>query len=106
MGSIVGGGGAKRAAKRQARAIEEQTRNNVIAANAQAEAMAQQMANAQAMRVATKRAEELLSTPAEVAKVSLRPQDVDDNGDLLTRRRTTRSTYQRQPRNSGLSLIP
>ncbi len=102
MGSVFGGGSAKKAAKAQARAIREQTRLNVQQANLQAESAAQQMASAQANRAASDYAERLLSKPVEQASVSLAPNEsVVQDGDLLSRLRTTRDAY-RQRRSSGL----
>lgn len=106
MGEIWGGGSAKKAAKMQVDAIDAQTKSNVRAANMAAEAAANQMANAGAMRAAQSYADELLNKPAEVAQVSLRPEDTDMAGDLLTRRKGVRSTYQNnKPRSSGLSIL-
>jgi hypothetical protein len=112
MGSFLGGGSAKKAAKAQARAIREQTRLNVQQANLQAESSAQQMAAAQAQRAAADYAERLLSKPAEQASVSLAPNETvaQDDG-LLGRLRTVRDSYRqrrsgsRVGRAAGLNVI-
>ncbi len=96
MGSLIGGGSAKRAAKEQARALDRQTELQTKQTNYQVEAMARMMADAQANQVATEYAERLLSRPIENVDVTLGTADLDlmtDN--LLGRRRTTRQRYQR-----------
>lgn len=106
MGSILGGGSAKKAAKENAKAIRDQTRLNVVSANMAAEAAANQMAQAQAQRIATKYAEDLLATPQEAAKVNLATEaNANTEEGLVTRRRGVRAAYQSQPRNSGLSIL-
>lgn len=96
MGSIFGGGSAKRAALKQAEALDRQTELQTEQTNRQVEAMAQQMANAQARQIATEYAEKLLSTPIEDVDVTLGTSDLDlMTDDLLGRRRTTRQQYQR-----------
>lgn len=90
-----GGGSAKKAAKKQADALDKQTRLMVDQANLAAEAAASQMRNAQEQKLAQDYADKLLEAPAEAAKVSLRPEeDLSGDGDLLTRRRGVRYTYR------------
>lgn len=94
MGSFLGGGSAKKAAKIQAKAIAEQTKLNVAQANYAAESATQQMAQAQAQRAASDYAERLLSVPQEQAQVNLAPQETLTDDGLLQRRRTIRDTYR------------
>lgn len=105
MGELFGGGSAKRAAKEQARATREAARAAAKASNYQAEAAAQQMTLAADQRSQQQMANDLLSTPMESATVDLASEsDVDvADDDLLTRRRTTRQTYQ-SDRRSGLAV--
>ena len=62
------------------------------------------MTLAQEQRAQQQYANDLLSTPMESATVDLAaPADEGDDDDLLTRRRTTRQTYQAD-RRSGLAV--
>lgn len=104
MGELFGGGSAKRAAREQAAATRDAARRASIQAGYQAEAAAQQMTLAQDQRAAQAAANDLLSTPMESAEVDLAADaDVADEDDLLTRRRSTRQTYQNE-RRAGLSV--
>lgn len=94
MGSFLGGGSARKAAKIQAKAIAAQTKLNVAQANYAAESATQQMAQAQAQRAAVDYAERLLSVPQEQAQVNLAPQETLATDGLLERRRTIRDTYR------------
>jgi len=95
MGSIIGGGSAKKAAQKQADALDRQTLANTKNANYQVEAMADMMAQAQAAKVAAAYAERLLSKPIDSVNVTLGTSDLDVQTDnLLGRRRTTRQSYQ------------
>ncbi|UYA98866.1 hypothetical protein IVIADoCa7_40 [Xanthomonas phage vB_Xar_IVIA-DoCa7] len=93
MGSWLGGGGAKKAAKRQADAMEKQAAATALNAGFQAEAMANQMSNAFSQRQAESYVEALLTTPQEQVSVNLAPQE-ESATDLRTRRRGVRSTYR------------
>lgn len=96
MGSITGGGSAKRAALAQAAALDRQTQMQTLQTGYEVEAMAQMMANTQAQQVATEYAERLLSRPMETVEVTLGTSDLDlRTDDLIGRRRTTRQQYQR-----------
>lgn len=96
MGSILGGGSAKRAAKAQAAALDRQTNNQTQQANYQAQAMADQMTQAVAAQAAAEYAEKLLGSPIETVDVTLGTSDLDmRTDDLIGRRRTTRQNYQR-----------
>lgn len=104
MGNLFGGGSAKRAAREQAAATRDAARRASVTAGYQAEAAAQQMTLAQEQRAAQAAATDLLSTPMESATVDLASaSDSADDGDLLSRRRTTRQTYQAD-RRSGLAV--
>lgn len=95
MGSLTGGGSAKRAALQQAAALDRQTNAQTLSANYQVEAMARMMADTQAKQVAQGFAEQLLSRPIETVDVTLGTSDLDlATDDLLGRRRTTRQRYQ------------
>lgn len=96
MGSLVGGGSAKKAALKQAAAIDRQTNLQTQQTNYQIQAMADQMATAAAQQAATEYAEKLLSTPIETTDVTLGTSDLDvRTNDLIGRRRTQRQFYQR-----------
>lgn len=96
ISSLWGGGAAKRAAKAQVAAIEKQTNLQTQNTNMQVSAMADMIRNAQAQRVATEYAEQLLSKPIETVDITLGDSDLDIATDnLLGRRRTTRQQYQR-----------
>lgn len=100
----LGRNDAKKAAKRQEQAVRDSARLQTIAANSSAEASAQSMALAQQNRAESRKAEDLLSKPMESATVDLAaPDEGDGEDDLLTRRRTTRQTYQAD-RRSGLAV--
>lgn len=96
MGSVFGGGSAKKAALKQADALDRQTNNQTQQANFQAQAMADQMTQAVAAQAAAEFAEQLLGKPIENVDVTLGTSDLDmRTDDLIGRRRTTRQTYQR-----------
>lgn len=96
MGSILGGGSAKKAAKKQAEALDRQTNLQTQQANYQAQAMADQMTQAVAAQAAAEYAEQLLGKPIENVDVTLGTSDLDlRTDDLIGRRRTKRQTYQR-----------
>lgn len=96
MGSLFGGGSAKRAAKEQAAALDRQTNSQTQQANYQAQAMADQMTQAVAAQAAAEYAEKLLGAPIEAVDVTLGTSDLDARtDDLIGRRRTTRQNYQR-----------
>lgn len=104
MGELFGGGDAKKAAKEQAAATREAARLQSQSANYQAEAAAQQMTLAQEQHQQQQLANDLLSKPMDSATVDLASDDNADEGDdLLTKRRTTRQTYQ-SDRSSGLAV--
>lgn len=104
MGELFGGGSAKRAAKEQADATRAAARAAAVASNYQAEAAAQQMTLATEQRSQQQYANDLLSTPMESATVDLASEtDTSGEDDLLTRRKTTRQTYQAD-RRSGLAV--
>lgn len=96
MGSLFGGGSAKRAAKEQAAATREAARLQSVQNSYAAEAAAQQITLSQQQRAEQARANDLLSTPMGTAEVDLSttPDVLADDGDLLRRRRNTRQTYQ------------
>lgn len=101
MGSLFGGGSAKRAALRQAKATTDAANDAAAANNYQAEAAANQMVLAQELKAAQDYADNLLATnPIGVADVRLSTDATgeDDllggNVDPLRRRRTTRDTYR------------
>ncbi len=96
MGSVFGGGSAKKAALKQAAALDKQTELSTLSTGYQVEAMAAQMRNTQAQQIASEYAEQLLSRPIDSVDVTLGTSDLDLATDgLLGRRRTSRSTYQR-----------
>ena len=96
MGSIVGGGSAKRAALKQVQALDRQTNLQTQQANYQAQAMADQMTQAVAAQAAAEYAEQLLGAPIDNVDVTLGTSDLDiRTNDLIGRRRTKRQTYQR-----------
>lgn len=96
MGSLFGGGSAKRAAKEKAAAIDRQTKLQTQQTNLQVEAMADQMAQAAARQQASEYAQQLLGQPLEQVDVTLGTSDLDlATDDLIGRRRTRRQTYQR-----------
>jgi transcription termination factor NusB len=102
MGSLFGGGSAKKAAKEQAAATREAARLAALSANYQAEANANQMTLAIEQRQQQAIADELLSTPMEAATVDLAVgDDLMGDDDMMTRRRTKRQSYQSQ-RTSGI----
>lgn len=105
MGSFLGGGSAKKAAKEQARINRAAARSNQLTLNAQAEGDAQQMAQAQAARASADYAEKLLGTPQETAEVNLAPDNTTttDEG-LLTQGRTVRQLYSKRKHASGVNL--
>jgi len=103
MGSLFGGGDAKKAAKIQADATTAAAKAQAEQANYAAMASAQQQSLATEQRAAQQKANDLLSTPMESATVDLAADEGDDNADLLKRKKTTRQTYQRE-RTSGLSI--
>lgn len=104
MGSVFGGGSAKRAAKESAEATRAAARAQALQNNYAAQGAAQQQQLATEQRAQQQKADDLLSTPMESATVDL-ATDAEDAGedDLLTRRRTTRQTYQAD-RRSGLAV--
>lgn len=96
MGSVFGGGSAKKAAKKQAAAIDKQTNLQTQSTNFQIKAMADQMANAAAQQAAAEYAEKLLGNPIDTVDVTLGTSDLDIQTDnLLGRRRNVRNDYQR-----------
>lgn len=96
MGSILGGGSAKKAALKQAASIDRQTNLQTQQTNYQIQAMADQMATAAAQQAASEYAEKLLGAPIETVGVTLGTSDLDlKTDDLIGRRRTTRQQYQR-----------
>lgn len=112
MGSLIGGGSAKRAAKKQAAAIDKQTNLQTQSTNYQIKAMADQMANAAAQQAAAEYAEKLLGKPIDTVDVTLGTSDLDIQTDnLLGRRRNVRNDYQRivptsASRLTGARVIP
>jgi hypothetical protein len=109
MGSSIGGGSSKTAAKKQAAAIDRQTNLQTKQTNYQIQAMADQMATAAAQQAASEYAEKLLSAPPETVDITLGSSDLDlMTNDLIGRRRTNRQMYQRivptaQSRVTGIS---
>lgn len=100
----LGRNDARNAARRQEQAVRDSARLQTISANSAAAASAQSMALAQQNRAESRKAEDLLSTPMESATVDLAaPADEGGDDDLLTRRRTTRQTYQAD-RRFGLAV--
>lgn len=96
MGSVFGGGSAKKAAKMQAAALDRQTNLQTQNTNYQIQAMADQMANAAAQQAASEYAEKLLGAPLDTVDVTLGTSDVDlQTDDLLGRKRTARAAYTR-----------
>lgn len=96
MGEIFGGGSAKRAALKQAAAIDKQTNLQTLTTNYQIQAMSDQMANAAAQQAASEYAQKLLGEPLPTVDVTLGTSDLDlQTNDLIGRRKTTRSTYTR-----------
>lgn len=96
MGSVFGGGSAKKAAKKQAAALDKQTLLQTQSTNYQIKAMADQMANAAAQQAAAEYAEKLLGTPIGTVDVNLGTSDLDiETDNLLGRRRSARNDYQR-----------
>lgn len=96
MGSLIGGGSAKRAAKKQAAAIDKQTNLQTQSTNYQIKAMADQMANAAAQQAAAEYAEKLLGKPIDTVDVTLGTSDLDIQTDnLMGRRRNMRDDYRR-----------
>ena len=96
MGSTIGGGSSKTAAKKQAAAIDKQTRLQTMQTNYQIQAMADQMATAAAQQAASEYADKLLSAPIDTVDITLGTSDLDlKTNDLIGRRRTNRQTYQR-----------
>ena len=96
MGSIVGGGSAKKAALKQAEALDRQTNLQTQQTNYQIQAMADQMRQAAAQQAATEYAEKLLGAPVETVDVNLGTSDLDlRTNNLLGRRQTRRDQYQR-----------
>lgn len=95
MGSVLGGGGAKKAAKAQAAAIDRQTTLQTATTNAQVQALADQMAGAAAQQVATEYAQKLLDKPAETVDVQLGTSDVGARTqDLMGLKPNARTKYQ------------
>lgn len=95
MGSVLGGGGAKKAAKAQAAAIDKQTNLQTATTNAQVQALSDQMANAAAQQVATEYAQRLLDKPAETVAVQLGTSDLAlKTADLMGTRPNARAKYQ------------
>lgn len=100
MGSLFGGGSAKRAAEKQAQATRDAARDASRANNYAAEAAANQIALSQQLKAAQAFADDLLTqNPVGVADVRL-SVDATAQDDLLgadydplRRRRTTRDTY-------------
>ena len=94
----------KKAARRQARALEEQSRrqaqNDAFAAQAAAQARSQTIAQDQAAQAAA----ELLARPQQQAQVALGEDvpaaEIGEDG----RRRTARSSFRSAPRSSGIAI--
>ena len=103
ISDLFGGGAAKKAAKEQAKATREAANRAATAANYDAQAAAQQQSLAVEQRSAQQAANDLLSTPMESASVDLASDQSEDDGDLLTRRRPTRQSYQ-NTRSAGLNM--
>ena len=96
MGSTLGGGSSKTAAKKQAAAIDKQTRLQTMQTNYQIQAMADQMATAAAQQAASEYAEKLLGAPIDTVDITLGTSDLDlKTNDLIGRRRNDRQAYQR-----------
>lgn len=100
MGSLFGGGSAKRAAEAQAKATRDAARDASRANNYAAEAAANQIALSQELRSAQQYADDLLTqNPVDVADVRLSADATGEDDllggdyDPLRRRRTTRDTY-------------
>lgn len=107
MGSLLGGGSAKRAAQRQADAADRQTKLQTETTNYQIKAMSDQMAQAAAQQAANEYANKLLGTPIENVDVTLGTSDLDLKTDnLLGRRRTTRQAYQRPIASMFSRVVP
>lgn len=91
----------ERAAKEQARA----TRDAALLAQgdnlAAVQANQNQIEAAQAQRIAAQNAADLLGKPMESASVDLASTDEEDDGDLLTRKRSTRSKYRNTSEGTG-----
>lgn len=91
-------------AKRQARAMEAQAKQQALNDQYGAQAAAQAQANARSMEQAAQAAAELLAQPVERAQVSLSEDVPAAEIDPATgRRRTTRSSFQ-IARNTGINL--
>lgn len=96
MGDIFGGGSAKKAALKQAAAIDRQTNLQTQQTNMQIQAFADQLASQAAQQAASEYAEQLLNRPMEIAQVRLGTSDLDlATNDLIGRRVTNRDRYQR-----------
>lgn len=102
-GFVQGQKDMKKAAQEQADATRAAANMSARQANFQAEAAAQQMSQAQEQRTQQQYAQDLLSKPMESAQVDLADTEDDREDDLLTRRRTTRQSYQK-PGRSGLAV--
>lgn len=98
LGSIFGGGDAKKAAKIQAEATREATRASVAQAGYAAEAAASQIRNTMLNEAATEYAKSLLGRPMEQVNVRLAPQEQAMTTDRTARRRGVRDTYMSDPR--------
>lgn len=97
LGDILGTNAAKKAAKDQVAAINKQIDLETKQTNYQAQALADQMAQAQARLIAQEYADKLLSKPIDKVDVTLGTSDLDIRTDnLLGRRKATRQTYQQQ----------
>ncbi|AMW36093.1 hypothetical protein HOR13_gp24 [Xanthomonas phage XAJ24] len=106
MGEVFGGGSAKKAALKQAAALDRQTNLQTQTTNYQIQAYADQMATAAAQQAASEYAEKLLSTPVDTVDVTLGTTDLDlQTNDLIGRRRTTRSTYTRPVTTTAASRL-
>lgn len=98
LGSIFGGGDAKKAAKIQAEATREATRAQVQQAGYAAEAAAAQIRNTMQNEAASEFAKSLLGRPMEQVNVRLAPQEQVATTDRTLRRQSVRDTYMSEPR--------
>lgn len=93
IASTWGGGNAKKAAKEQAKAIREQTQDQVRTAGYAAAAAANQQRNMQLTEAATEYAKSILGVPMETVSVRLAPEEQTASTDLRKRKRGIRDTY-------------
>ncbi|QEG09751.1 scaffolding protein [Stenotrophomonas phage StenM_174] len=93
IGSIFGGGDAKKAAKIQAEAIREQTAATVRQAGLAAEQAANQIRNTMLEEQATQYAKTILGRPMEQVNVRLAPASQAQTTDRTGRQVSTRDTY-------------